>query len=63
MPIAKEKSPKTSMRRHAVVRKRAPVNAKRVPACSAAQLAKVSCAEMFQNLKRNVEGRTARSVL
>lgn len=63
MPIAKEKSPKTSMRRHAATRKAAQVNAKRVPARSAAQLAEESCAEMIQNLKRNVAGRIARSAL
>ncbi len=63
MPIAKEKSPKTSTRRHAATRKAAQVNAKRVPVRSAAQLAEESCAEMIRNLKRNVAGRTARSVL
>ena len=63
MPIAKEKSPKTSTRRHATTRKAAQVNAKRVPVRSAAQLAEESCEEMIQNLKRNVAGRTARSVL
>ncbi len=63
MPIVKEKSPKTSMRRHAVTRKASQVNAKRLPARSAAQLAEESCEEMIQNLKRNVAGRTTRSVL
>jgi len=63
MPTTKEKSPKTSMRRRAATRKAAQVNAKRVPARSAAQLAEESCAEMIQNLKRNVAGRTARPVL
>lgn len=61
MPIAKEKSPKTSMRRHAVTRKASQVNAKRLPARSAAQLAEQSCEEMIQNLKRNVAEHTARS--
>lgn len=63
MHTAKEKSPKTSTMRHAATRKAAQVNAKRVPARSAAQLAEESCAEMIQNLKRNVAGRTARPVL
>ncbi len=63
MPIAKEKYPRTSTMHHVVMRETAQVNAKRVPARSAAQLAEESCAEMIQNLKRNVSGRTARSIL
>jgi hypothetical protein len=63
MPIAKEKSPKTSTRRHAVTRKTSQVRAKRLPARSAVQLAEQSCEEMIQNLKRNVAERTGRSAL
>jgi len=63
MPIAKEKSPKTSIRRHAAIRKASQMNMKRLPVRSAAQLAEESCEEMIQNLKRNVAGRAARSVL
>jgi hypothetical protein len=63
MPIAKEKSPKTSTRRHAATRKTSQVNAKRLPARSAVQLAEQSCKEMIQNLKRNVAERKGRSVL
>ncbi len=39
------------------------VGSKRLLARSAAQLAEESCEEMIQNLKRNVAGRTTRSVL
>lgn len=63
MPIAKEKSPKTSTRHHAGTRKPPQVNAKRVSSRSAAELAEQSCEEMIQNLKRNVAERTRRSVL
>lgn len=63
MPTAEGKSPKTSTRRHAATRKAAQVNAKRVAPRSAAQLANESCAEMIENLKRNVGGRIARPAL
>lgn len=63
MPIAKEKSPKTSMRRQATTRKAALVNAQRLPVRSAAKLAEQSCEEMIQNLKRNIAEHGGRSIL
>jgi len=63
MLIAKEKSPKTSMKCQAEARKAAQGSTKRVPSPSAAQLAEESCAEMIQNLEKNIAGRTTRSVL
>ncbi len=63
MLITKEKSPTTSINYRAVSCEASAVNAKRAPARSAAQLVEETCAEMIQNLKRNVAGRIARSVL
>ena len=56
MPIAKEKSVKPSMLRRADMRVTAQVSPKRARPVSTEQVAEQFCAEMIQNLKRNVPG-------
>ena len=54
MPIVKDKSVKPSTRRRADVRAVPQVSPKRARAVSTEQVAEQFCAEMIQNLKRNV---------
>ena len=54
MPIAKEKSVKPSTLRRVDMRVSAQVSPKRARAVSTKQVAEQFCAEMIQNLKRNV---------
>jgi hypothetical protein len=54
MPIAKEKSVKPSTLRRVDMRVSAQVSPKRARAVSTEQVAEQFCAEMIQNLKRNV---------
>jgi hypothetical protein len=54
MPIAKEKSVKPSTLRRVDMRVSAQVSQKRARAVSTEQVAEQFCAEMIQNLKRNV---------
>jgi hypothetical protein len=54
MPIAKEKSVKPSTLRRVDMRVSAQVSLKRGRAVSTEQVAEQFCAEMIQNLKRNV---------
>ena len=54
MPIVKDKSLKPSTRRRAGVRAGPQVSPKRAHPISTEQVAEQFCAEMIQNLKRNV---------
>ncbi len=54
MPIAKEKSVKPSTLRRVDMRVNAQISPKRTRPVSTEQVAEQFCAEMIQNLKRNV---------